>query len=114
MSGSITILGETYRIVVDAEGGVLWRGDLMIFDSPDNPDCMAYMLCLPSGAGRLRFVNYVGYKAGAFLAVDIPKAAGSEGAVNLRLSWLRENWVDVMPIGRFEDAAFYAWAPGSG
>lgn len=110
LAGMISILGENYE-EVSGDGAVLWRGDLLLFDQTCGEDCKAYMVCISSDGDSFNLVNYVGYKAGAYLAATIPSDASEPDALNIRLSWLRENWRDVIPIGVFETTKFYTWKP---
>lgn len=103
----MNILGENYEVSGSDE--VLWRGDLFVFDESCGEDCKAYMLCISEDRTSFRLVNYVGYKAGAQIATVIPMEASQSGAMNVRLSWLRENWSNVIPIGSFETTKFFKW-----
>lgn len=105
----IQILGENYE-ELDSPNAVLWRGDLLLFDEDCVEDCKAYMVYLPDDRQGFQLVNYVGYKAGARMATTIPKEAAEPGSLNIRLSWLRDNWSDTIPIGRFETTKFLKWS----
>ncbi|MEM9250295.1 MAG: hypothetical protein AAGB05_16575 [Pseudomonadota bacterium] len=105
----IEILGETYE-EVSHQDGVLWRGDLLLFDDASGADCKAYMVYLPEDRSGFQLVNYVGYKAGARLATIIPDEASQPGALNIRLSWLREYWSETIPFGTFETTTFLSWS----
>jgi hypothetical protein len=108
-----SILGERYLEVKDL-GARLWRGDIFLFDESTGPDCRAYMLVSPLGADRLHLVNYIGYKAGnELVATNIPRDAGDEGAFNIRLGWLKDNWNQAIPLGKFETTKFLQWSPRS-
>jgi len=104
----MNILGENYEEVSGSDA-VLWRGDLFMFDESCGEDCKAYMLCISEDHKSFRLVNYVGYKAGAQMATTIPKAASQSGAMNVRLSWLLDNWSEVIPIGSVEPTKFFKW-----
>lgn len=103
------IMGETYKEVTGVDA-VLWRGDLLLFDDCCGEDCKAYMVCIADEREHFNLVNYVGHKAGAVMAAMIPKEASQPGSMNIRLSWLRENWSEVIPIGSFETTKFFAWS----
>lgn len=105
----IEILGEKYQELVDADA-VLWRGDLLLFDQSCGEDCKAYMVYVPDDRNGFHLVNYVGYKAGARMATTIPNEASQPGALNIRLSWLRDNWSTVIPIGSFQTTKFLTWS----
>ena len=104
----MNILGENYEEVSGLDA-VLWRGDLFMFDESCGVDCKVYMLCIFEDRKCFRLVNYIGYKAGAQMATVIPKEASQSGAMNVRLSWLHNNWNDVNPIGSFETTKFFKW-----
>ena len=104
----MNILGENYE-EVSGKDAVLWRGDLFVFDESCGVDCKAYMLCISEDRKGFRLVNYVGYKAGAQMTTVIPMEASQSGAMNVRLSWLLDNWSDVIPIGSFATTKFFKW-----
>ena len=79
-------------------------------DESCGPDCRVYMLVLSDDYSGFRLVNFLGYKAGSFLAGRIPREAAAQGAMNVRLSWLRENWDACLSIGTFESTRFFAWS----
>jgi len=107
----IEILGEKYEEIDDL-CAALWRGDLLLFDESCGEDCRAYMVYVPDSREGFHLVNYVGYKAGARMAVTIPKEASEGDSLNIRLSWLRDNWSDTIPIGSFETTKFLKWTCG--
>lgn len=104
----IDILGENYEEMRGA-CEVLWRGDLLLLDASCGDDSRAYMLCISDDRESFRLVNYVGYKAGTFMQARVPKEAAQAGSLNIRLSWLRENWDEVIPVGSFETTKFLRW-----
>ena len=106
----IEILGEKYTELNDADAA-LWRGDLLLFDESCGEDCKAYMVYIPDDRNGYQLINYVGYKAGARLATTIPKEASEPGSFSIRLSWLRDNWNETIPIGSFETTKFLRWSP---
>lgn len=67
------------------------------------------MLHIAENRREFRLINYVGYKAGAQMDTVIPKEASAENAMNVRLSWLKENWDNCIPIGSFETTKFLRW-----
>ncbi len=105
----IEILGETYE-EFSGDDEALWRGDLLLLDEACGDDCKAYMVCIRDDRDGFQLTNYVGYKAGAAMNMTIPRAASQPECMNIRLSWLRENWSDFIPIGSFETTRFLRWS----
>jgi len=67
------------------------------------------MLYIAENKREFRLMNYVGYKAGAQMDTFIPREASAGNAMNVRLSWLKENWDECILIGSFETTKFLRW-----
>ena len=107
----IKFLSERYLQISDPDA-ILWCGDLFYFDKKGGPDRQTYMLYIPSGQQHLRLMNILGHKAGMSIAnLTFPSESGEEGAINLQLSWLRENWPSQLDFCDFASTRFYHWAP---
>ncbi|MGJ8617647.1 MAG: hypothetical protein ACSHWS_12470 [Sulfitobacter sp.] len=105
----IEILGEKYR-EKRGKKATLWRGDLLFFDDSCGSDCRVYMVTPSEDHGGFNLINYIGYKAGLLLLTTIPAEAAAPGCQNIRLSWLKKNWADVIPLGTYKTTKFYAWS----
>lgn len=104
----LVVLDEEYVEIRDPEE-LVWPGTLMYFPHPPERDVKCYML-VRDDAG-LRFVNWLGFKAGATLILaSIPPEAVEKGAHAPRLGWFRDNWhKEFLPFGSFETTRFLVW-----
>ncbi len=109
------IFGEKYSVVTKEEN-VLWRGDLLYFKEPPEPDVRVYMIASAhpfasreNGQLPLKLINFAGYKAGAELVLACFPSEAAENGVNIRIDWLMGNWDKFLPFGSFDNTIFYKW-----
>ncbi len=105
---TIEILERLHRRVTKLNA-LLWRGDSILCDDVGEPDYQAYILVAAHDPALFHVVHLVGYHGGSEIA-RIAGTAASSKARAVRLSWLKENWSSVMPVGTFENARFFALA----
>lgn len=110
LAKTVEILGVTYAEVKGADAA-LWPGDLIQTDAPLGADARVLMVSACQDFRSLYLVNFVGHKAGLPFGAPIPAAAASQGALNIRVAWIMENWRNTVGVGQFETATLLTHVP---